>query len=80
VLATNVLALSHFAARYLYNAVFPKNWNTAKLKEEVEYAIANNHGLVSGNTYKGFSTDGKVEIWFYYNASNGSIISFFPKL
>jgi hypothetical protein len=59
---------------------FPKNWSTAKLKAEVEYAISNNHGLVTGNTYKGFSTDGTVEIWFYYNTSNGSIISFFPKV
>jgi hypothetical protein len=59
---------------------FPKNWNTAKLKAEVEHAIANNHGLVTGNTYKGFSSDGTVEIWFYYNTSNGSIISFFPKV
>lgn len=59
---------------------FPKNWSTAKLKAEVEYAISNNHGLVTGNTYKGLSTDGTVEIWFYYNTSNGSIISFFPKV
>ncbi len=59
---------------------FPKNWSTAKLKAEVEYAVSNNHGLLNGNTYKGFSTDGTVEIWFYYNTSNGSIISFFPKV
>ena len=59
---------------------FPKNWNTAKLKREVEHAISNNHGLVSGNTYRGYSTDGTIEINFYYNTSTGRIISFFPKL
>lgn len=58
---------------------FPKNWDTAKLKREVEHAISNNHGLVSGNTYKGYSTDGTIEINFYYNISTGRIISFFPK-
>ena len=50
------------------------------LKRVIEYVIANNHGLVSGNTYKGFSMDGTVEIWFYYNNSNGSIISFSPRI
>jgi hypothetical protein len=59
---------------------FPKNWNTAKLKTEVEFAIKNNHGLLQGNTYKGFSRSGSIEIWFYYNTSNGAIISFFPKI
>ncbi|MEW7279189.1 EndoU domain-containing protein [Aquimarina sp. 2201CG1-2-11] len=58
---------------------FPKNWDTTKLKREVEHAISNNHGLVSGNTYKGYSTDGTIEINFYYNISTGRIISFFPK-
>ncbi|WP_163445037.1 EndoU domain-containing protein [Flavobacterium columnare] len=42
---------------------FPENWNNSKILDEVEYAIANNHGVAPGNNpseYFGFSRDGKV--------------------
>lgn len=59
-----------------------KNLNKNKILDEVEYAIANNHGqdLTSRNPseYYGFSKDGKIEIHFYYN-TDGTIGSFFPK-
>lgn len=77
---TNGAQKSINGVQYGKASFFPKNWSAAKLKAEVEYAISNNHGLVTGNTYKGFSTDGTVEIRFYYSTSDGSIISFFPKV
>ncbi|MBB6460304.1 EndoU domain-containing protein [Flammeovirga kamogawensis] len=61
---------------------FPENWNNARVLEEVEYAIKNNHGVAPSNNpteYFGFSKNGKVEIHFYLN-SDGSIGSYFPKL
>jgi hypothetical protein len=60
---------------------FPENWNNTKILDEVEYAIANNHGVAPGNNpseYFGFSRDGKVEIHFYLN-NDGTIGSYFPK-
>ena len=65
------------------SSFFPKNWDEARILDEVEHAIANNHGKInptipSGNEYFGFSKDGKVEIHFYLN-QDGSINSFFPK-
>ncbi len=60
---------------------FPENWNNSKILDEVEYAIANNHGVAPGNNpseYFGFSRDGKVEIHFYLN-NDGTIGSYFPK-
>lgn len=62
------------------SSFFPENWSNAKIKEEVEYAIANNYGMAQdgSNTLYGFSKDGTVEIRFYYNA-DGSIGSYFPK-
>ncbi|MCH4832596.1 EndoU domain-containing protein [Flavobacterium columnare] len=60
---------------------FPENWNNSKILDEVEYAIANNHGVAPGNNpseYFGFSRDGKVEIHFYLN-TDGTIGSYFPK-
>ncbi len=60
---------------------FPDAWNEAKVLDEVEYAIANNHGKLptkpNGNEYFGYSRDGKVKIHFYLNA-DGSIGSYFP--
>ena len=62
------------------SSFFPDNWTNVKIKEEVEFAIANNHGVVPGKPTElfGFSKDGTVEIHFYYN-SDGSIGSYFPK-
>ncbi|MDF2455091.1 MAG: hypothetical protein K0R51_1084 [Cytophagaceae bacterium] len=65
------------------SSFFPKNWDKDRILDEVEHAISNNHGKIpskpNGNEYYGFSIDGKVEIHFYYNTSDGSIRSFFPK-
>jgi Bacterial EndoU nuclease len=65
------------------SSFFPENWSDIKIKEEVEFAIANNHGKVNptnptDNLHFGFSKDGTIEIQFYYNA-DGSIGSYFPK-
>jgi len=62
------------------SSFFPESWSNIKIKEEVEFAIANNHGIVPGKTTElfGFSRDGTVEIRFYYNA-DGTIGSYFPK-
>jgi hypothetical protein len=64
------------------SSFFPKNWNKSRILDEVEYAIANNHGVVPSQNnmslHFGYSKDGKVEIQFYYNP-DGSIRSFFPK-
>jgi hypothetical protein len=65
------------------SSFFPENWTNVKIKEEVEFAIANNHGKVNpddlnDNLHFGYSKDGSVEIQFYYN-SDGSIGSYFPK-
>jgi len=51
---------------------FPKEWSDARIIEEVEYAVENNHGLVeeSSSLYYGFSKDGIIEIRFAFN-SNG---------
>jgi hypothetical protein len=60
---------------------FPDAWNEAKVLDEVEHAISNNHGLHptgAPNEYFGFSTDGKVEIHFYLSP-DGSVNSYFPK-
>ena len=64
------------------SSFFPEDWDKNKILDEVEYAIANNHGRdltsTNPNEYFGFSRDGKVEIHFYHNA-DGSIGSYFPK-
>lgn len=62
---------------------FPDGWSNDKVKTEVEYAVKHNHGKVNpsipnDNTYRGYSSDGSVEIHFYLNA-DGSIGSYFPK-
>ncbi|MBO0590847.1 EndoU domain-containing protein [Cellulophaga sp. E16_2] len=60
---------------------FPENWNNKRILDEVEHAVANNHGRIlskpTGNEYFGFSKDGKIEIHFYLN-SDGTINSYFP--
>lgn len=63
---------------------FPDSWSNPKIKLEVEHAIKHNHGKVNpgnpnDNTYRGYSTDGRVEIHFFLN-QDGSIGSYFPKL
>ncbi len=61
---------------------FPENWDEARILDEVEYAIKNNHGKYAGgaaNEYFGFSKDGKIEIHFYMT-QDGIITSFFPNL
>jgi len=61
---------------------FPENWDNARVLEEVEHAIKNNHGVAPGNNpseYFGFSKNGKVEIHFYLK-TDGTIGSYFPKL
>lgn len=62
------------------SSFFPEEWSNTKIKQEVEHAIKNNHGLVDGaqSEYFGFSTDGKVEIHFYLR-QDGGIGSYFPK-
>ena len=63
------------------SSFFPENWSNVKIKEEVEYAVANNHGAVSADKPTelfGFSKDGSVEIHFYYN-TDGTLGSYFPK-
>ena len=62
------------------SSFFPENWSNVKIKEEVEFAIANNHGMAQdgSNSLYGFSKDGTVEIRFYLN-NDGSIGSYFPK-
>lgn len=64
------------------SSFFPKNWNRNKILDEVEYAIANNHGRIpekpTGTEYFGFSQDGRVEIHFYLN-NDGTIGPYFPK-
>ena len=62
---------------------FPDDWDEARILEEVEYAITNNHGRVLTpnavrNEYFGYSRDGKVKIHFYLNNNNNSINSYFP--
>jgi hypothetical protein len=61
---------------------FPDSWDEAKILDEVEHAIANNHGRIpanpNGNTYYGYSVDGTVEIRFFLK-SDGTIPSYFPK-
>jgi hypothetical protein len=62
------------------SSFFPEDMTNAEIKTEVEYAIANNHGLAPDgiNQYIGYSRDGLIEIRFYYN-TDGSIGSYFPK-
>lgn len=62
------------------SSFFPEGWSNAKIKEEVEFAITNNHGAVPGKPTElfGFSKDGTVEIHFYHN-TDGTIGSYFPK-
>jgi len=65
-----------------FSTFFPENWDNAKILDEVEHAIKNNHSVVPGNNpneYFGFSSNGKVEIHFYLN-QDGTIGSYFPKL
>jgi len=65
------------------SSFFPDSWDRARILDEVEYAVANNHGRYVGgsaNEYYGLSRDGTVEIHFYLNINNGNINSFFPKL
>ena len=62
------------------SSFFPESWSNARIKEEVEYAIAHNHGLAAdgSNQYFGYTKSGYIEIRFYINA-DGSIGSYFPK-
>lgn len=64
------------------SSLFPDSWPESKIIEEVEYAIKNNKGKIpekpNGNEFYGMSSDGKVEIHFYYDI-DGSIRSYFPK-
>jgi len=53
------------------SSFFPENWTNAKIKQEVEFALTNNHGKVNvnnpnDNLHFGFSSDGNVEIQFKY--------------
>ena len=61
---------------------FPDNWSAIKIKDEVVFAIKNNRGYIDpldpNKGYFGFSEDGKVKIGFYYNATKGTINSYFP--
>uniref|UniRef100_UPI0011AF46E2 EndoU domain-containing protein n=1 Tax=Aquimarina sp. I32.4 TaxID=2053903 RepID=UPI0011AF46E2 len=59
---------------------FPEGWSNTKIKQEVEHAIKNNHGLAQdgSNTFYGYSKNGSVEIRFYLN-NDGYIGSYFPK-
>lgn len=63
------------------SSFFPDNWNELKILDEVEFAIANNHGKIpskpNGNEYYGFSNDGAVEIHFYLK-QDGTLGSYFP--
>ncbi len=58
---------------------YPRNWSYDKIINEVEYAIKHNHGLVLGQPaqYFGYTSDGKIKIYFYHD-SNGVIGSHFP--
>lgn len=49
------------------SSFFSENWSNAKIKQEVEFALTNNHGKVDpddamSNLHYGYSSDGKVEI------------------
>lgn len=48
------------------SSFFPEHMTNAEIKAEVEYAIANNHGLApdGSNQYFGYSRDGLIEIRF----------------
>ncbi|GET46201.1 hypothetical protein RCZ01_15030 [Capnocytophaga felis] len=61
---------------------FPDDWDEARILEEVEHAINNNHGKFNlnkpnSNEYFGLSRDGKIEIHFFYN-QDGTIGSYYP--
>ena len=61
---------------------FPDDWDEAKILDEVEYAITNNHGKFdpskpNSNEYFGLSRNGKIEIHFFYN-QDGTIGSYYP--
>ncbi|MFJ1429671.1 EndoU domain-containing protein [Capnocytophaga canimorsus] len=59
---------------------FPDDWDEARILEEVEHAINNNHGRVpdsSTNEYFGYSKNGGVKIHFYYN-TDSSVGSYYP--
>lgn len=60
---------------------FPDNWDNARILDEVEDSIANNHGKIlsnpTGSEYFGLSKDRKVEIHLYLG-SDGRIFSYFP--
>ncbi|WP_344931064.1 EndoU domain-containing protein, partial [Aquimarina addita] len=63
---------------------FPEGWSNTKIKQEVEHAIKNNHGKVNVNNpndqlHFGYSTDGKVEIQFYFDSVRDYVGSYFPK-
>ena len=63
---------------------FPKDWDTARIKLEVEHAVRENHGALdaakpNGIQY-GYSRNKKIKIGFYYDKSTGSINSYFPQI
>jgi hypothetical protein len=66
------------------SSYFFESWTKQRIKEEVEHAVANNHGRdlspgAAANEYFGFSKDGKVQINFYIK-HDGTIGSYFPKV
>jgi hypothetical protein len=63
------------------SSYFFESWTKQRIKEEVEHAVANNHGKVNPDkrTYFGYSKVETVRIHFFYNA-DGSIGSYFPKI
>jgi hypothetical protein len=61
---------------------FPDSWDETRILDEVEYAIANNHGKLSpskpnDSTHFGYSRDGRVEIHFIYS-NNDQILTYYP--
>lgn len=60
-----------------YSTFFPKSWGKNKILNEISNAYKNKK-LVGGNEWKGFSSNGKIEIRLYLN-KEGNIISAFPK-
>ena len=60
-----------------YSTFFPISWGENKVFNEISNAYKNKE-LVTGNTWRGFSTDGKTEIWMYLD-KDSNITSAFPK-
>jgi hypothetical protein len=65
------------------SSFFPSNWSPSKIKQEVAHAVANNWGKVdpnnpSSNWLYGFSSDGKIQIQFVFDAVNLTQGSYFP--